>query len=268
MSHTPAISASTDAQNPTGKPPVSDAALSIQDLEFSVGRLTPTAAPVVSNAEVLITISQMVDPIEMAGEKDGISSQDGNTNPACGIATNVVNSNTASTTAQLSLEDCNCLLWNTTLTDQLKRLKRAGCNVSFKRDKTPNPSANGQVIYLYLQDQFAGSSLDMVYAPRTLTYLDLATATPVLVAEYILQFAEDLKPILDLWKARLDYSAHNLHKDMPHFEHLLDISVADIGDVPSVWGRGDSIPAYNLHFEYYSESGLHDLFCALSRSLD
>jgi hypothetical protein len=170
-------------------------------------------------------------------------------------------------TTPITFQDCNKLLWGQ-LSVQLQSLHRAGCLVGFNIDKTQLYGANRQVVYIYLQDRFEGGYLDMVYSPQTLLYPDLNSATHASLLTYILQFGQDLKLISELWRARLEYSAAHSHKDMPNFPNLVQSSVSDFGDVPSIWGRGDTIPAYNQHSEYFSESGLYDLYCAFPRNIN
>lgn len=164
----------------------------------------------------------------------------------------------------ITLNHCNWLLWNQ-LSFQLHSLKRAGCYVEFRSDCTSLYGANAQVIYIYLKDCLSANCLDMVYATRTLRYLDLATATVVSVMQYIHQFAHDLSLIAHLWEARSDYRVKNHCTDIPGFQCMVEISIANFGDVPSVWGHGDTIPSYNMHSDYFSESGLYDLYCAFPR---
>ena len=169
-----------------------------------------------------------------------------------------------STAAAVTIKDCNGLL-KARLGYLLHRLRSAGCLVKFKRGKTQYNGANREVVYILLQDESDLRCLDMVYAPQSLAYPDLRTATRQSVAIYIQQFAQDVQSICKLWAARQEYRIANGLAEIPNLANLVKISVAGISDAPSIWACGRRIPAYDLSFYYFSDSGLYNLYCAFSQ---
>jgi putative DNA primase/helicase len=75
MFNTPSTPAPNGAQNQTGKPPVSDASLGIEDLEFSIEKFTKKLLPLVSKTESVRTIDNLERAVDTADAYDKFQSK-------------------------------------------------------------------------------------------------------------------------------------------------------------------------------------------------